>query len=569
MSPAPDDDLRARLDALERRVAELERQARTVRPLRRATTVTKRAVGFRWAEARSEDVLGKAGIALLLVGVLFLLKYTLEQGWLTAAVRVAGAGGVGAVLLGLGLRLRATRPTLGRLLTGGGIAAFYGTLWTASLLYPLLPVPLAFLGLAAVAALSLVLASREDDAALSVVGTLGGLLTPLLLYRAPGQMAALAAYTSLVLGGAAVVYTRKGWPALLGAAALGGWGALFVAWLVGIAPTTVATTGDRLAFSFGVVVAWGVTAAWPLQRALTQGVPADPFFARWPRLLRPFTLAVAAGPFVAVALLDGAWPWGSAFAAALALGLAGAYGLGASRTHARPVVFAALVLAAAGLAAWSAGRAFGVLPLDGRSLAAFVGLGCALVTLGRRDGLADLERVGHAVALAGAAFLFGHLLFVVGTPWTPLHRLGVVEQVRESLAALAGSVALGWVGFRSARGSTERAVYVTAGHLVVVLWMRLLLRPLDNGPFYTSAVWGVYGIALVVIGLRLRDDLVRQIGLGTVLATAAKVLLFDLAAVPGLWRVLLFMGLGGLLLLVSYLVPSILRGAARPDAEAD
>src|SRR5690606_11852221 len=88
MSPAPDDDLRARLDALERRVAELERQARTVRPLRRATTVTKRAVGFRWAEARSEDVLGKAGIALLLVGVLFLLKYTLEQGWLTAAVRV-------------------------------------------------------------------------------------------------------------------------------------------------------------------------------------------------------------------------------------------------------------------------------------------------------------------------------------------------------------------------------------------------------------------------------------------------------------------------------------------------
>jgi uncharacterized membrane protein len=95
-----------------------------------------------------------------------------------------------------------------------------------------------------------------------------------------------------------------------------------------------------------------------------------------------------------------------------------------------------------------------------------------------------------------------------------------------------------------------------------VLWMRVGLRPLENGPFLTSAAWGVYGVALVVVGLRLHDDLIRQIGLGTVLVTALKVLVFDLAAVPGLWRVLLFMGLGGLLLLVSYLVPSLLRGTA-------
>src|SRR5690606_41059825 len=150
MPPEPE-ARRARLDALEKRVAELEAQRRVVvrsRPPARP----RRGPGLRWAEARSEDVLGKAGIALLLVGVLFLLRYGIEQGWLTAGVRVAGAGAVGAVLLGLGLRLREARPTLGRLLTGGGGAACYGSLWTASLLYPPLPGRVAVVGVAAGAA---------------------------------------------------------------------------------------------------------------------------------------------------------------------------------------------------------------------------------------------------------------------------------------------------------------------------------------------------------------------------------------------------------------------------------
>ena len=557
------DDLRARLAALERRVAELEAQ----RPRRTPADRLRRGWGLRWAEARSEDVLGKVGIALFLLGVLFLLKYSLDQGWLTPAVRVAGAAAIGAALLALGLQLQPTRPVLGRLLTGGGIAAWYGTLWTASLVYPLLPVPVAFVGMAVVAAFALALASRERDAALSVVGTLGGLLTPLLLYRDPGQMAALVAYTSLVLGGAGVVYARQGWLALLGAAALGGWGALFAAWLVGIEPDDAATTGDRFAFTAGVLVCVGVTGALPIARALRQGLPADPFFARWPRLLRPFTLAVVAAPAVAVPLLDATWRWPAVVGTAVALVLAVGYGAGTVRTRRQPEVFAALALAAAALTAWASGRAFGWLPLDGRTLAALVALGAGLVTLGRRDGLTDLARVGHAAALAGVAVLMGHLFFVVGVPWGTLVRPDVTTLGRESLAAVVAASALGWVGFRSKREGTARVLYLTAAHLVVVLWARVLLRPLEHGPFLTSAVWGLYGIALVVVGLRLRDDLVRQLGLGTVVVTVLKVLLFDLAAVPGLWRVLLFMGLGGLLLLVSYLVPSLLRGARieQPD----
>src|SRR5690606_3485485 len=156
---------------------------------------------------------------------------------------------------------------------------------------------------------------------------------------------------------------------LLGAAALGGWGALFVAWLIGIEAAGGATVAERLAFTVGVLVAAGVTGALPVARALREGVPADPFFGGWPRRVPPFLLAVVAAPFVAVALLDAAWAWPGALGAAVALGLAGAYGLGAARVRPRPDVFAALALAAAALAAYAAGRLFGVFPLDGRTLA--------------------------------------------------------------------------------------------------------------------------------------------------------------------------------------------------------
>jgi hypothetical protein len=377
-------------------------------------------------------------------------------------------------------------------------------------------------------------------------------------------MGALVAYTALVLGASGVVYARQGWPALLGAAAVGGWGALFVAWLVGIAPAGAAATADRLAFTGGVLVAAGVTGALPVARAHRHGVPGDPFFDRWTRLLRPFTLAVVATPVVAVALLDAAWRWRAAAGAALALALAAGCAATATRARRQPDLFAALVLATGVLAVWGAGRAFGA--FEGQTLAAVVAVGAGLVTLGRSDRQADLARVGHAVALGGAVLLLGHLFFAVGMPWRPPERLDAAALLRETAVAAVGAGALGWVGFRSRSGSTARTVYVTAAHLALVLWLRVLLRPLENGPFLTSGAWGVYGIALVVVGLRLRDDLVRQLGLATVLGTALKVLLFDLAAVPGLWRVLLFMGLGGLLLLVSYLVPSILRGRPKEGA---
>ena len=556
--PPSDADLVARIEALEERVRALEAR-RSTSPVRRAERVARRWPTVRVSEARSEDVLGKVGVALLLVGVLFLLKWTLDQGLLTAAVRVMGAGAVGGALLALGHRLRAARPVLGRLLTGGGLAALYGTLWTAAVLYPLLPPVVAFVGLALVAALGLALALKQSDGALAVVATAGGLLTPLLLYREPGGLVLLALYTVLVLAGGAAAWARRPWPALLAALALGGWAVVLVAWLVevgdGVGP------GATVAFSVVVGATWLAAGVLPLLRA-TPVVASS----RGVSLTQPGVWAPVLSALLVVPSLGAAWDWPRGVAVVLAAGLALAYGA-ASRTEAGRAAVVPLVLSAAAVAVWAAGRAFGFAPPDARALAVGVAAGALVVTLARREGEGEMRTAGHVLALGMAVALGLALWAASGLPWETPPRPDAARLARLLGAAALGAGALASVGLRSARGALARIVYLTAGHLMVLAALRIALRPLADGAALTSGAWGLYGIALVVLGLRRRDALVRGLGLGTVVATAAKVLLVDLPDVPVLWRVVLFMGLGALLLGVSYAVPGLLRGA--PDESSD
>lgn len=55
---------------------------------------------------RGEQWLGRVGLGLLFLGLAYLFRYSIDQGWITPAVRVATGTGIGAVLLVLGLRLQ-------------------------------------------------------------------------------------------------------------------------------------------------------------------------------------------------------------------------------------------------------------------------------------------------------------------------------------------------------------------------------------------------------------------------------------------------------------------------------
>ncbi|HLA38596.1 MAG TPA: DUF2339 domain-containing protein, partial [Candidatus Glassbacteria bacterium] len=126
--------------------------------------------------------LGRIGIGLVLFGVVFLFKYAVDQGWLTPWARVGLGAAIGAGLFGWGQAVRGSRTVLSRLLTGGGIAAWYITGYSAFQVYALVSHTAAFIFLSAVTALALVLGAGVADPVLSIIGATGGLSTPFMLF---------------------------------------------------------------------------------------------------------------------------------------------------------------------------------------------------------------------------------------------------------------------------------------------------------------------------------------------------------------------------------------------------
>jgi len=98
------------------------------------------------------------GVIVLFFGVAFLLKYASEQIEISIEARLIGVALGALVMLGIGWRLRQSRPGYGLIMQGGGIGVLYLTIFAAFRLYQLLPAGLVFALLAAMAVFSAMLA---------------------------------------------------------------------------------------------------------------------------------------------------------------------------------------------------------------------------------------------------------------------------------------------------------------------------------------------------------------------------------------------------------------------------
>ncbi len=81
-----------------------------------------------------------------------------------------------------------------------------------------------------------------------------------------------------------------------------------------------------------------------------------------------------------------------------------------------------------------------------------------------------------------------------------------------------------------------------------------------------SVAWGIYAMALLVIGLWRHVRALRMLSLGFLVLTVAKVFLYDLSNLEGGYRILSFLGLGVSLILVSLLYQRfVFTASARPE----
>ena len=162
----------------------------------------------------SGNLVAKLGIVILFFGVAFAIKFALENALVPVELWFALAALGGAILLGIGWRLRLRQGGFGLILQGGGVGVVYLVIFGALKLYQLLPPTFAFALLVAVVALSALLAVLQNAMVLAVIGVSGGFLAPVLVSTGQGNHVALFTYYAILNAGIFAIAWYKAWRVL-------------------------------------------------------------------------------------------------------------------------------------------------------------------------------------------------------------------------------------------------------------------------------------------------------------------------------------------------------------------
>lgn len=157
----------------------------------------------------------RSAVIIIVLGLGFLLKYSIDRNLISPAVRVFLGMLGGVIMLGSGLYIvkGKYRPmALG--LCGGGLAVFYFCIYAASSMYKLIDVIPAFALMALVTAAAGLLAVRLNAVLIALVGICGGYLTPVLLNTGVKNFEGLFSYLLLLGVGTIYVARHRDWKLL-------------------------------------------------------------------------------------------------------------------------------------------------------------------------------------------------------------------------------------------------------------------------------------------------------------------------------------------------------------------
>lgn len=173
---------------------------------------------FRLPEAKDLEALiggnwfNRIGILAIILAVGFFLKYAFENQWIGATGRIIIGIGIGIGFLLGGERLRGKGyKHYAHGLSGGGIAILYLSIFAAFGRYHLIDQMPAFIFMSLVTATAVLLAARYDALAISILGLIGGFLTPVLLSTGKDNQTGLFSYIILLDLGVLALAWFKQW----------------------------------------------------------------------------------------------------------------------------------------------------------------------------------------------------------------------------------------------------------------------------------------------------------------------------------------------------------------------
>ena len=164
--------------------------------------------GFNYEKFIGENLFGKIGILVFVLGIAFFVKYAIDQNWIGHTMRTALGFGVGTLLLGIAWRLGERYRAFSSLLAGGGCAVYYVTTAIAFHYYQLFSQSVAF-GIMVVVTLFMAWTARHyERRELAVTAIVGGFLAPFL--TATGTPNFLFLYVYMVILGLGSLYLSWG-----------------------------------------------------------------------------------------------------------------------------------------------------------------------------------------------------------------------------------------------------------------------------------------------------------------------------------------------------------------------
>jgi uncharacterized membrane protein len=158
--------------------------------------------------------LGRIGMIAISIGVAFFLKLAIDSEWIgpTGQVTIGALIGIGFLVAGERLRSRYASYAYG--LTGGGILILYLSIYAAFAFYELIRQPPAFVLMAGVTMMAALLAARYSALPIAILSLIGGFLTPFLLATGVNNEVGLFGYIALLDAGVLALAYRKQWRSL-------------------------------------------------------------------------------------------------------------------------------------------------------------------------------------------------------------------------------------------------------------------------------------------------------------------------------------------------------------------
>lgn len=519
--------------------------------------------------------LNRVGIVAVLVGVSYFLKYAFDNGWIGPTGRIAIGLLAGIAITAWSEFFRRKRYTLFSYgLKAIGIGTLYLSLWAAVQMYHLISSGVGFGAMLIVTAATVVMALSEDSQLLAMYALAGGFSTPALCATGQNHEIFLFSYTAILAGGAVVLTALKRWRRLAT-------GAFFLTLLMYVA--WYSTYFDRSQFTPTVIFATLFFLVFASAALVPRtGEPADSFI-----LTATVTVANALVYFLEMyGIFDNTYPSKTRDNAMawVAVGLAAIYVVLAQRVakqsegseNRRTINLIHLALAVGLLTA--------AVPLKLSSHWITVGWlveSAALLYVGQRI------QHGFLKVFAGIALLFGIIRLVVEY-WSLQSVLFFNPRFGTYLVAIA-VLAFVIYGTRKSDNEAERTARYTCMVLLNVLALVALYYEVQDffqpqitaqwsarsyaaarsvetvRGFTHSAVWMIYGAVLMFLGFRRSSSFLRWEAIVLFGVTIVKVFLFDTAMLDLGFRILSFIGLGILLLSVSFLYQRRKLALAAPE----